>query len=221
MESEKTISSIWGDSFISSSLRASASPWSALPHPPNPNPPPNPAPRPRRRNLKEYFRRTEANAVVALQKSRHGDKQSPPRGYTLLLPRGNGFRFSVSKTTCVHFHRKRIYTEPYLNDLEGQPIPVKGIQGNENVDKLAKAALNKASYSGKLICWSGLKPKVNAYIHTARQENWGTEGANNPHEVLPNLGEDLHKKDEEAGRKRETVMWRIRMGHKWSPRATF
>ncbi|GFO44865.1 Pol-like protein [Plakobranchus ocellatus] len=37
----------------------------------------------------------------------------------------NGFRFSVSKTTCVHFHRQRIYTEPALN-LDGQSIPVKG-----------------------------------------------------------------------------------------------
>ncbi|GFO15010.1 RNA-directed DNA polymerase from mobile element jockey [Plakobranchus ocellatus] len=37
----------------------------------------------------------------------------------------NGFRFSVSKTTCVHFHRQRIYTEPALH-LDGQPIPVMG-----------------------------------------------------------------------------------------------
>ncbi|GFO50013.1 RNA-directed DNA polymerase from mobile element jockey [Plakobranchus ocellatus] len=36
----------------------------------------------------------------------------------------NSFRFSVSKTTCVHFHRQRIYTEPALH-LDGQPIPVK------------------------------------------------------------------------------------------------
>ncbi|GFO27495.1 RNA-directed DNA polymerase from mobile element jockey [Plakobranchus ocellatus] len=41
-----------------------------------------------------------------------------------------------------------------------------GIQGNENVDKLAKAALNRASCSGKLICWSDLKPKIDAYIHS-------------------------------------------------------
>ncbi|GFN82086.1 Pol-like protein [Plakobranchus ocellatus] len=37
----------------------------------------------------------------------------------------NGFRFSVSKTTCVHLHRQRIYTEPALH-LDGQPIHVKG-----------------------------------------------------------------------------------------------
>ncbi|GFN97167.1 RNA-directed DNA polymerase from mobile element jockey [Plakobranchus ocellatus] len=36
----------------------------------------------------------------------------------------SGFRFAVSKTTCVHFHRQRIYTEPALH-LDGQPIPVK------------------------------------------------------------------------------------------------
>ncbi|GFO28184.1 ribonuclease hi [Plakobranchus ocellatus] len=90
-----------------------------------------------------------------------------------------------------------------------------GIQGNENVDKLAKAALNKALYSEKLICWSDLKPKVNAYIHTVWQENWDTEGANTLYEVLPNLGEDLHKRGEGAGRNRETAMCKLRVGHTW------
>ncbi|GFN81148.1 Gag-Pol polyprotein [Plakobranchus ocellatus] len=42
-----------------------------------------------------------------------------------------------------------------------------GIQGNENVDKLAKAALNRASCSVKLICWSDLKPK-NKRLHPLR-----------------------------------------------------
>ncbi|GFN83193.1 hypothetical protein PoB_000969900 [Plakobranchus ocellatus] len=88
-----------------------------------------------------------------------------------------------------------------------------GIQGNENVDKLAKAALNKASFSGKLICWSDLKPKVNAYIHTVWQENWDTERAHKLHEVLPNLREDLYQRGEGAGRKRKTVMCRLRVGH--------
>ncbi|GFN89639.1 RNAse h family protein [Plakobranchus ocellatus] len=66
-----------------------------------------------------------------------------------------------------------------------------GIQGNENVDKLAKAALNKTSYSRKLISWYDLKPKVNAYTHTIWQENWDTEGDNKLHEVLSDLGENL------------------------------
>ena len=35
----------------------------------------------------------------------------------------NGFKFSASKTTCVHFHRQRIHKEPSLH-LDGQPIPV-------------------------------------------------------------------------------------------------
>ncbi|GFO31333.1 ribonuclease hi [Plakobranchus ocellatus] len=65
-----------------------------------------------------------------------------------------------------------------------------GIQGNENVDKLAKAALNRALSSGKLVCWSDLKPKE-TLIHTFWQENWDAEGANKLYEVLPNLGEDL------------------------------
>ncbi|GFO40233.1 hypothetical protein PoB_006673800 [Plakobranchus ocellatus] len=75
---------------------------------------------------------------------------------------------------------------------------------NENVDKLAKAALNRESCSGKLICWPDLKPKINAYIHTVWQENRDAEGANKLHEVLPNLGEDLSKRDEGTRTKRET-----------------
>ncbi|GFO21744.1 ribonuclease hi [Plakobranchus ocellatus] len=90
-----------------------------------------------------------------------------------------------------------------------------GIQGNENVDKLAKAALNRASCSGKLICWSDLKSKINAYIHSVWQKNWDAEGANKFHEVLPSLGEDLHRGSEGASRKRETVMCRLRVGHTW------
>ncbi|GFN79784.1 Gag-Pol polyprotein [Plakobranchus ocellatus] len=76
-----------------------------------------------------------------------------------------------------------------------------GIRGNENVDELAKAALNRASCLGKLICWSNLKPKINAYIHSVWQNNWDAEGANKLHEVLPNFGKDLHRRGEGAGRK--------------------
>ncbi|GFN93821.1 Pol-like protein [Plakobranchus ocellatus] len=90
-----------------------------------------------------------------------------------------------------------------------------GIQGNENVDKLAKAALNRASCSGKLICWLDLKPKMNAYINSIWQKDWDAEGANKLYEVHPNLGEDLHKRGEGAGRKRETAMCRLRVGHTW------
>ncbi|GFO46766.1 RNA-directed DNA polymerase from transposon x-element [Plakobranchus ocellatus] len=95
------------------------------------------------------------------------------------------------------------------------------IQANENVDKLAKAALNRASCSGKLICWCALKPKINAYIHSVWQKNWNTEGANKLHEVLPNLGKDLHRKGEGANRKREMAMCRLRVGTHGSPTATF
>ncbi|GFN87432.1 RNA-directed DNA polymerase from mobile element jockey [Plakobranchus ocellatus] len=90
-----------------------------------------------------------------------------------------------------------------------------GIQLNDNVDKLAKAALNRASCSGKLICWWDLKPKMNAYINCVWQRDWDAEGANKLHEVLPNLGEDLHRRGEGAGRKRETAMCRLRVGHTW------
>ncbi|GFO02897.1 ribonuclease hi [Plakobranchus ocellatus] len=42
-----------------------------------------------------------------------------------------------------------------------------------------------------------------------------SEGANKLHEVLPNLGEDLHRRGEGAGRKLETAMCRLRVGHTW------
>ncbi|GFN91175.1 LOW QUALITY PROTEIN: ribonuclease hi [Plakobranchus ocellatus] len=89
------------------------------------------------------------------------------------------------------------------------------IQGNENVDKLAKAALNRTSTSGKLICYSDLKPKINTYIKSVWQRDWDAEGANKLHEVLPNLGEDLHRRGEGAGRKLETAMCRLLVGHTW------
>ncbi|GFO49475.1 proteasome subunit beta type [Plakobranchus ocellatus] len=90
-----------------------------------------------------------------------------------------------------------------------------GIQGNENVDKLAKAALDRTSTSGKLICNSDLKPKINSYIKSVWQRDWDAEGANKLHEVLPNLGKDLHRRGEGAGRKLETTMCRLRVGHTW------
>ncbi|GFO20991.1 ribonuclease hi [Plakobranchus ocellatus] len=90
-----------------------------------------------------------------------------------------------------------------------------GIWGNENVDKLAKAALNRASCSGKFICWSDLKPKINAYIHSVWQKSWDAEGANTLHEVLPNFGENLHRRGKTVGRKREKAICRLRVGHTW------
>ncbi|GFO06318.1 upf0577 protein kiaa1324-like homolog [Plakobranchus ocellatus] len=80
-----------------------------------------------------------------------------------------------------------------------------GIHGNETVDKVTKAALNRPPSLGKLICWSDLKPKVNTYIHIIWRENWDAEVANKHNEVFPDLGEDLGKKGEGAGRQCKTV----------------
>ncbi|GFO27445.1 hypothetical protein PoB_005395000 [Plakobranchus ocellatus] len=80
------------------------------------------------------------------------------------------------------------------------------------------ATLNRASCSAKLICWSDLKPKVNAYTHTVWQENWDAEGTNK-YEILPNLSEDLSKRGDGTGKKRETVMCRLRIFKHASVRA--
>ncbi|GFO26866.1 hypothetical protein PoB_005337100 [Plakobranchus ocellatus] len=53
------------------------------------------------------------------------------------------------------------------------------------------------------MCFS--PPKNGIYIHTIRRQNWNAEEANKLHEVLPNFGEDLGKRDVGAGRKRERV----------------
>ncbi|GFO48515.1 ribonuclease hi, partial [Plakobranchus ocellatus] len=98
--------------------------------------------------------------------------------------------------------------------LSGRPADP-GEGGVRMWTNLKKAALNRALCAGKLICWSDLKPKTIAYIHSVWQKNWDAEGANKLNEVLPNLGEDLHRGGEGAGRKRETVMCRLRVGHTW------
>ncbi|GFO16031.1 hypothetical protein PoB_004253600 [Plakobranchus ocellatus] len=63
-----------------------------------------------------------------------------------------------------------------------------------------KAALNRALFLGKFICWSDLKPEVNAYIHAVWQENWDAKGANKLHEVLVNSAKEV-KKQVENGRR--------------------
>ncbi|GFN96580.1 RNA-directed DNA polymerase from mobile element jockey [Plakobranchus ocellatus] len=119
------------------------------------------------------------------------------------------------RCTKLAFNYAPVQCNPKISTQCSQWIPAhEGIRGNENVDKLAKAALNRTSCSRKLTCWSDLKPKVNAYFHTVWQENWDAEGASKLHEVLPNLGEDLNKRSV-VGRKREMVMCSLRVGHTW------
>ena len=64
----------------------------------------------------------------------------------------NGFKFSISKTTCVHFHKQRIYTEPTLH-LDGQAIPVKdevkflGLIFDRKLDFMAKCKVLEGKVS--------------------------------------------------------------------------
>ncbi|GFO29938.1 hypothetical protein PoB_005644300 [Plakobranchus ocellatus] len=72
-----------------------------------------------------------------------------------------------------------------------------GIQGDDNVDKLAKAIQNRASSSRKLICWSDLKLKVKVYIHTIWQENWDAEGQISSTKNSPTWGKTSAKEVKE------------------------
>ncbi|GFO44631.1 ribonuclease hi [Plakobranchus ocellatus] len=88
-----------------------------------------------------------------------------------------------------------------------------GIQGTENVDKLAKTALNRAAWLQKLF-WSFLNPKE---MHTSALsgKKIGMLGASKLHEILPRLGEDLSKRGKGADKKQETVMCRLWVDHTW------
>ncbi|GFN89042.1 ribonuclease hi [Plakobranchus ocellatus] len=56
----------------------------------------------------------------------------------------------------------------------------------------------------------------NKHLHQLLwQRDWDAEGVNKLHEVLPNLGKDLHRRGEGAGRKLETAVCRLRVGHTW------
>ena len=87
-----------------------------------------------------------------------------------------------------------------------------GITGNENADRLAKAALFGTQNTKLFICWSDLKPKIDKYINDIWQRDWDGEVQNKLHHILPYLKENLQKGNT---RKEQTVMTRLRIGHTW------
>ncbi|GFO03303.1 RNA-directed DNA polymerase from mobile element jockey [Plakobranchus ocellatus] len=79
----------------------------------------------------------------------------------------NGFKFSVSKTTCINFHRQRIYTEPALH-LDGQPILVKG-----EANFLGVVFDSKTSFISHVNCLKKKCLKLRVVGHT----DWGADRA--------------------------------------------
>ncbi|GFO26008.1 D.miranda DNA sequence of the trim transposon [Plakobranchus ocellatus] len=66
--------------------------------------------------------------------------------------------FKVKDIRCLYNLIRKF--SPYVHiSFVWMPAQI-DIRRNENMDKLANAALNKASCSGRLICWSDLKPEV-------------------------------------------------------------
>ncbi|GFN93986.1 hypothetical protein PoB_002049200 [Plakobranchus ocellatus] len=124
------------------------------------------------------------------------------------------FRF---RRPPVSISTKKIYR---AHPSSGRPADP-GIQGNENVDKLAKAALNRASCSGKLICWSDLKPKTDALSTQSGKKVGRLRGQTNSTKYSPpwaktSTGEA--KEQVENGRRQCVDFgWATR----GSPRATF
>ena len=81
----------------------------------------------------------------------------------------NGFKFSISKTTCVHFHKQRIYTEPTLH-LDGQAIPVK-----DEVKSLGLTFDQKLNFKAHI---SYLKKKCQKALNILRvvgHTDWGAD----------------------------------------------
>ncbi|GFN87052.1 RNA-directed DNA polymerase from mobile element jockey [Plakobranchus ocellatus] len=81
----------------------------------------------------------------------------------------NGFGFSVSKTTSVHFHRQRIYTKPALH-LDGQPIPVKAPLSDFSAD--SKSEPNLVANTFEHITNAKINLNTNDNLHVQCPPSW-------------------------------------------------
>ena len=81
----------------------------------------------------------------------------------------NGFKFSISKTTCVHFHKQRtcIYTEPSLHQ-DGQAIPVK-----DEVKFLGLKFDEKLSFKPHVQCIKKKCRKALNILRVVGHTDWG------------------------------------------------
>ena len=87
-----------------------------------------------------------------------------------------------------------------------------GIEGNETVDQLAKAALDHDIYPLKTVYYADLKPQVNSYIKEEVQTKWYVSlHGRDLYLVKPTLGPP--KKFQHLTRAEEVVITRIRIGH--------
>ena len=81
----------------------------------------------------------------------------------------NGFKFSVSKTTCVHFHRQRIYKEPLLK-LGEENIPVQ-----EEVKFLGLIFDKKLSFKPHIVALKRKCQKALNILRVVGHTDWGAD----------------------------------------------
>ena len=94
----------------------------------------------------------------------------------------NGFKFSISKTTCVHFHKQRIYTEPTLH-LDGQAIPLK-----DEVKFLGLIFDHKLNFKAHV---AYLKKKCQKALNILRVVGHTDWGADNQIQLIASTNEHL------------------------------
>ena len=78
---------------------------------------------------------------------------------------------------------------------------------------MAKAALDLCQGLAKTIAWGDLKSKVNTYLDSVGRERWASNINNKLFEIMPDWDDRRALRGSPLGRKEDTVLTRLRIGH--------
>ena len=118
---------------------------------------------------------------------------------------------NLNHPMLLEFHKlhSQLSSEDYDITFIWIPSHV-GIRGNEEVDSLAKRAVEEEIGSTK-VPFSDLKPLVHKYILKQWQDEWQLQKDNKLYEARPKLTE--HLQSFRGSRREEVVLSRLHVGH--------